>query len=481
MSEQKSIKSLSIYGYRGFGQQQRLRFAQPNGKLGSGLTIIVGPNGGGKTTVIESLRSFATDEPTFSAGKRNPAAENRVSISIQYSDNGDPHELNTVESGGSETKRIPEKARPKSWYIIPSRRYFKPFFINISKRRERYLDEDKVPRHRGGATDDFAYRLLDLLQNPAERKKFNRILGKLINPAPDWTIDQSDQGGFYVKVQSGNQFYTSDGMGDGIVSLLFIADALWESSPGGLIAIDEPELSLHPAIQRRLAHLLAERSAERQIVIATHSPIFTDFEYIQNGAELVRVYSDSESARISQLKRSTVSEIGELSEDLNNPHVLGLQAREVFFRDDRVVVLEGQEDVHLYRKHVLPQLESKGLLSDETTKDISDSFFGWGAGGAAKIEKIMALLKDLGFKKVIGIFDHNEKDRINDLMRRFDGYLFRSIPADDVREKTCKSGESLLDNNYTLRQKFLKETKQVFRDIDQYLRTESTPPVTNPK
>ena len=471
MTEQKRIKALSIHGYRGFGKQQKLRFAQPNGQLGSGLTIIVGPNGGGKTTVIESLRSFAADEPTFSAGKRNPAAYDRVSISIQYSDSGNPHELNTVESGGSETKRVPEKARPNGWYIIPSRRYFKPFFIQISKRRERYLDEDKVPRHRGGAIDDFPFRLRDLLQNPAERKEFNKILGKLINPAPNWTIDQSDQGGFYVKVHSGNQFYTSDGMGDGIVSLLFIVDALWGSSPGGLIAIDEPELSLHPAIQRRLARLLAERSSERQIVIATHSPIFTDFEYIQNGAELVRVYNESESTRIAQLEQSTVTEIGNLSVDLNNPHVLGLQAREVFFQDDGVVVLEGQEDVQMYRKYVLPQLNEKGVLSDETVEDMSDRFFGWGAGGASKIEKIAALLKDLGFKKVIGIFDHNEKGQIGALENRFEGFLFGSIPADDVRCKPNKPGRTyLLGEDNTILPTFLAETKQLFRDVDQYLK-----------
>ena len=160
MSEQKRIKSLSIRGYRGFGEQQELHFAQPNGEPGSGLTIIVGPNGGGKTTVIESLRSFASKEPTFSTEKRNHAAGDRVSISIQYSDNSDPHELKTVESGGSETKRVPENARPTDWYILPSRRYFAPFFSRSIYQRSVYVTRDTVPLHRGTATDRFASQTL---------------------------------------------------------------------------------------------------------------------------------------------------------------------------------------------------------------------------------------------------------------------------------------------------------------------------------
>ena len=35
--------------------------------------------------------------------------------------------------------------------------------------------------------------------------------------------------------------------------------------------------------------------------------------------------------------------------DFTNPHVLGLNASEVFFLRDRVILVEGQEDVACYR------------------------------------------------------------------------------------------------------------------------------------
>lgn len=48
------ISTLDIIGSRGFAQEQTLHFAQPNGAVGSALTLIVGPNNGGKSTLSEA-------------------------------------------------------------------------------------------------------------------------------------------------------------------------------------------------------------------------------------------------------------------------------------------------------------------------------------------------------------------------------------------------------------------------------------------
>ncbi len=45
----------TIQGFRSFKEKQELQLAIPNGKVGSGLTYIVGPNNTGKTTIIEGL------------------------------------------------------------------------------------------------------------------------------------------------------------------------------------------------------------------------------------------------------------------------------------------------------------------------------------------------------------------------------------------------------------------------------------------
>jgi hypothetical protein len=42
--------------------------------------------------------------------------------------------------------------------------------------------------------------------------------------------------------------------------------------------IDEPELDLHPQMQKKLALLLSEEAKTRQIIVCTHSPYFINWE-----------------------------------------------------------------------------------------------------------------------------------------------------------------------------------------------------------
>ena len=52
------IKYISILGYRGSSKKIEIQFAIPNRELGSGLTILVGTNNSGKTTIIEAIKAF---------------------------------------------------------------------------------------------------------------------------------------------------------------------------------------------------------------------------------------------------------------------------------------------------------------------------------------------------------------------------------------------------------------------------------------
>ena len=45
-----------------------------------------------------------------------------------------------------------------------------------------------------------------------------------------------------------------------------------------MILIDEPEISLHPDLQRKLFSLLVEYSKDKQIIVSTHSPYFVDWK-----------------------------------------------------------------------------------------------------------------------------------------------------------------------------------------------------------
>jgi len=56
-----SLSSIEILGFRGFATKQKLEIALPDGNTpGSGLTIIVGANNSGKSTITEAFRGWET-------------------------------------------------------------------------------------------------------------------------------------------------------------------------------------------------------------------------------------------------------------------------------------------------------------------------------------------------------------------------------------------------------------------------------------
>ena len=229
-----------------------------------------------------------------------------------------------------------------------------------------------------------------------------------------------------------------------------------------MIVIDEPELSLHPIFQERVSELLKEYSATRQILYATHSPQFIPFDALEAGAQVARIHKAEGSSTINHLSLETALALSKFISNKNNPHILGLDARKVFFLEDGVVLLEGQEDV-IFLKRALSQIELT----------ISGNFYGWGVGGAHNMTTIASMLHDLGFKRVVGVLDNNVGHVLLQLQKKFPTYCFLMLPAQDVRTKPAQPSREesvgLLDSDGNLQEHCKGDLTDLARKANNYL------------
>lgn len=153
------------------------------------------------------------------------------------------------------------------------------------------------------------------------------------------------------------------------------------------------------------------------------------------------------------------------SKNLHNPHVFGLDAREIFFLDNGIILVEGQEDVVCYP-----------YVQDQLDIALEGEFFGWGAGGAGNMRYVCTVLEDLGFQKVCCILDGDQKRTAGRLRKKFPDYHFVNIPADDVRDKRERrqkaAVQGLLNAKNKIREQHVEKTKKLFSNINEYLSKE---------
>src|SRR5690625_1028259 len=131
------VERLCITGLRAFSSTQTLQLAVPNGEAGSGITVVVGANNSGKSTVWESLQ-LAAQAPSeeliaIPENKRNRGSEDGVHIQIHL-DGDRSLEVKSKHSDTSSAETLlnglsrEDANRLIDFVMVPSRRQFQPYF-----------------------------------------------------------------------------------------------------------------------------------------------------------------------------------------------------------------------------------------------------------------------------------------------------------------------------------------------------------------
>lgn len=79
-----------------------------------------------------------------------------------------------------------------------------------------------------------------------------------------------------VQWKSSHEPHAGADLSDGTLRFLFLLAVLAHPEPGSLVAIDEPEVGLHPSMLPIIAEYASAAAEKTQVVLTSHSPEFLD-------------------------------------------------------------------------------------------------------------------------------------------------------------------------------------------------------------
>lgn len=129
--------------------------------------------------------------------------------------------------------------------------------------------------HLSESFDNLPARLAVLKANPLVKRKLVGQLRELAPGVSDFAV-VPEGGALTLYLEEGNLSIPARRVSDGTLRFLCLLAVLLDPRPPPLIAIEEPELGLHPDIQGQLAKLLLDASRRTQLVVTTHSDILVD-------------------------------------------------------------------------------------------------------------------------------------------------------------------------------------------------------------
>jgi hypothetical protein len=309
---------------------------------------------------------------------------------------------------------------------IPSRRAWSPRTNGHTMELGAYWAQ------RAGDTRSEDSSLISRLNSfpPEEKAAYQAALTQLAPQLLDWKIEYSDGSTYLEYVTINGATHTADLFGEGIASLFRIVLALYDPEES-LVIIDEPELSLHPQAQKRLAKFISEKAKDRQIVLCTHSPYFLNWKDLAAGATVYRLRQDRDGIQTNRLSENTINSLNKLSNDWQKPQLLDAVAKEIFFADE-VLFLEGQEDVSLIGRFI----ESEDLAPIQ--------LFGYGVGGSKNTMSFLAMAAEL--KIPCGaIFDRSSREDYDRAFMHYPNARIELLPTADIRDKPSTTEKSAID------------------------------------
>lgn len=257
----------------------------------SPLNIIIGPNGGGKSTVIDLLRSLSSSNLWGSLPRENYPGKNFSGFDIE----GDSFKIKTrfYPASGKVLSHIALTLKAETSNLRPILFHTELPKFSTSTKYTDSLFEEIISTYIGIQVRYLPASGPILAQELSDTKLFE-LLNDLSSYFPSIESKDEDKQAFHL-VRPGelailfkddpsqHSIVHRDFLPLGWLQLVSILSFLRDSQEGALVLLDEPDRHLHPTFQRILLNLISSEIAAKkiQVILTTHSSTLLNPELLE--------------------------------------------------------------------------------------------------------------------------------------------------------------------------------------------------------
>lgn len=270
-------------------------------------------------------------------------------------------------------------------------------------------------------------------------KNINGLLQKFLAIDLQIKLQSSHSWTFTFHIQKDDQTINFQNLSAGQKGIIHLIFSLYGYDiKNGLFIIDEPELHLHPQLQRKYIAIAKQESTNRdiQFIVSTHSPIFVSEKTIRN---VKRFYFD-EQDKTSKVVQPEITE-----DDKFLIKVLSYTNASKIFFIDKAVLVEGQSDDYFFTFYINYLKDNNGEIRNKI-----DDFEIYNIEGKKNYENWKKFLEKWELKVFfIGDWDNVDEfnivsnDDLSTCKQKFKEEVFNKINK-SITDKNSKDGRALL-------------------------------------
>ena len=276
------------------------------------FNLLIGPNGSGKTSLIQALRQLRTLAKLPVAGKAAPAAKaNGPAVEFHFAP---PHDRITVRLACvSEVVCDSLRVEPPGAAGWPALKQA------IATIRSHELDHaammQPAARTAGAELASNGGNLAAVLAGRRERtpKAFATLTAEFLRLMPEFTaLDLPGRDGGTVALElrvGGSEIVTADNLSQGTLYTLALLTLAFDPAPPAILCLEEVDRGIHPRMLREIRDALYRLSYPKsfqlsrepvQIIATTHSPTMLDL-FREHPEEVIIGQKHGREARFERL------------------------------------------------------------------------------------------------------------------------------------------------------------------------------------